>query len=75
MAYTEKQEETITVLPTGALQVRVDTVVFRDGVEIARLPNRETYSSDVDPDTISSDRVRAIASLVSTRSANFLKKR
>lgn len=43
MAFTEKTEIKIEVLHSGILQVRTDSVVLRDGVEITRTYHRSSH--------------------------------
>ena len=66
MALTEKKEiGSIEVLPMGQIQVRTDTVIQKDGVEISRTYHRHVVEPDAD---ISGEdqRVKDIANTVHT---------
>jgi len=41
MEITERQEEQVTVLADGQLQVRIDNIIERDGEEISRTFHRK----------------------------------
>jgi hypothetical protein len=41
MALTDREERQVTVLVDGRLQVRVDTIIERDGEEISRTFHRK----------------------------------
>ena len=66
MALTERTEVgSMDVLPTGQIQVRVDTVIERDGEEISRTYHRHVVNPD--SDTSNEDqRVKDIANTVHT---------
>ncbi len=66
MALTERTEiGSMDVLPTGQIQVRVDTVIERDGEEISRTYHRHVVNPD--SDTSNEDqRVKDIANTVHT---------
>jgi hypothetical protein len=66
MALTEKTEiGSMEVLPMGQIQVRTDTIIERDGVEISRSYHRHVVEPDAD---ISGEdqRVKDIANTVHT---------
>lgn len=48
---TERQEIKLEILDDGQIQVRTDTVIERDGVEITRLHHRETLEPGQDVST------------------------
>ena len=50
---------TLTVLEDGQIQVRTDTVIERDGVEITRTYHRHVVEPDMEPDKFS-PRLKAI---------------
>ena len=61
MALTEREEiGSITVLADGQLEVRKDTVIERDGVEISRTYHRHVVEPGDDLDAEDS-RVKAVA--------------
>jgi|TARA_R100001244_G_scaffold2854_1_gene4197 hypothetical protein len=61
MALTEREEiGTITVLADGQLEVRKDTVIERDGVEISRTYHRHVVEPGADLDA-EDPRVKAVA--------------
>ncbi len=67
MALAEKIEiGSIQVLPRGQIQVRTDTVIERDGVEISRAYHRHVVEPDYD---ISGEhqRVKDVAAVVHTQ--------
>jgi hypothetical protein len=66
MALTERQEiGSIEVLPMGQIQVRTDTVIERDGVEISRTYHRHVCEPDHDC-TNEDQRVKDVANVVHT---------
>ena len=66
MALTEKIEiGSIEVLPMGQIQVRTDTIIERDGVELSKSYHRHVVEPD--SDTSNEDqRVKDIANTVHT---------
>ena len=66
MALTEKIEiGSIEVLPRGQIQVRTDTVIEKDGVEISRAYHRHVIEPDGDI-TNEDQRVKDIATVAHT---------
>ena len=66
MALTERIEiGSMDVLPTGQIQVRVDTVIERDGEEISRTYHRHVVNPDADTSN-EDQRVKDIANTVHT---------
>ncbi len=67
MALTEEDvEEVVQIVgPFRHVQVRIDTVIKRDGVEISRQHKRKIISPDMDPSG-ESDYIRSICELVQT---------
>tara|TARA_R100000808_G_scaffold8554_1_gene24170 strand:- start:130 stop:381 length:252 start_codon:yes stop_codon:yes gene_type:complete len=66
MALTERKEiGSIEVLPLGQIQVRTDTVIEKDGVEISRTYHRHVVEPDKDI-TNEDQRVKDIATTVHT---------
>mgnify|MGYP001495059577 CR=1 FL=1 len=66
MALTERTEiGVIEVLPMGQIQVRTDTIIERDGVEISRAYHRHVCNPDHDC-TDEDQRVKDIAVVVHT---------
>ena len=66
MALTERIEiGKIEVLPMGQIQVRTDTVIERDGVEISRTYHRHVCNPDHDC-TNEDQRVKDVANVVHT---------
>lgn len=65
MALTEQNEEYITILPDGTMQVLIKTIIERDGVEVAATNWRTTHSPDKDINLLSGDQKR-IAQLLWT---------
>ena len=66
MALTERTEiGQMTVLPLGQIQVRTDTIIERDGVELSKSYHRHVVNPD--SDTSNEDqRVKDIANTVHT---------
>ena len=60
MAFTEKQEYKIEVLPNGTLQVRRADIVLKDGVEVGRTYHRHCLHPGDDV-TNEVQRVQAVA--------------
>lgn len=56
--YSESSEFFITVIPTGHVEVRCDTVTLRDGVEIARRPHRHVLAPG---DDLSAEDIHVVA--------------
>ena len=66
MALTEKTEiGSIEVLPMGQVQVRTDTIIEKDGVEISRSYHRHVVEPDGDI-TNEDQRVKDIAAVAHT---------
>ena len=66
MALTEKTEiGSIEVLPMGQIQVRTDTIIDKDGVELSRAYHRHVVEPDADI-TNEDQRVKDIATTVHT---------
>ena len=66
MALTEKTEiGSIEVLPMGQIQVRKDTIIEKDGVEISRAYHRHVVEPDGDI-TNEDQRVKDIATVAHT---------
>ena len=66
MALTERIEiGSMDVLPTGQIQVRVDTVIERDGEEISRTYHRHVVNPDADTSN-EDQRVKDVANAVHT---------
>ncbi len=66
MALTEKTEiGSIEVLPMGQVQVRTDTIIEKDGVEISRSYHRHVVEPDSDI-TNEDQRVKDIATVAQT---------
>ena len=69
MALTEKIEiGRIEVLPMGQIQVRTDTVIEKDGVEISRSYNRHMLTTDVSAGDVAKQdqRVKDVANVTHT---------
>jgi len=68
MALVERLAYQTTILEDGQLQVREDTIIERDGVEISRLYHRRVLAPLAPPteDTHPDARVRAVAALIWT---------
>jgi hypothetical protein len=56
----------ISILADGQLQVREDTVIIEDEVELSRTYFRTTYAPTTDIETITNPKVKAVAKLVWT---------
>ena len=66
MALTEKTEiGSIEVLPMGQVQVRTDTIIEKDGVELSRSYHRHVVEPDKDI-TNEDQRVKDIAAVAHT---------
>tara|TARA_R100000656_G_scaffold72381_1_gene54027 strand:- start:69 stop:317 length:249 start_codon:yes stop_codon:yes gene_type:complete len=66
MSLTERKEiGSIEVLPMGQIQVRTDTVIERDGVEISRTYHRRVVVPDADTSN-EDQRVKDVANTVHT---------
>ena len=66
MALTERTEiGSIEVLPMGQIQVRTDTVIEKDGVELSRSYHRHVVEPDHDI-TNEDQRVKDVANVVHT---------
>ena len=66
MALTERIEiGSMDVLPMGQIQVRTDTVIERDGVEISRAYHRHVVNPDADTSN-EDQRVKDIANTAHT---------
>ena len=66
MALTEKTEiGSIEVLPMGQIQVRTDTIIEKDGVELSRAYHRHVVEPDADI-TNEDQRVKNVANVVHT---------
>jgi hypothetical protein len=66
MALTERTEiGSMDVLPMGQIQVRTDTVIERDGVEISRTYHRHVVVPDADTSN-EDQRVKDVANTVHT---------
>jgi hypothetical protein len=66
MALTERIEiGSMNVLPMGQIQVRTDTVIERDGVEISRAYHRHVVNPDADTSN-EDQRVKDIANTAHT---------
>lgn len=67
MALTERNEQTVIVLPSGTIRVRDELIIERDGVEINRLFHSKVIN--VGDDTFNeSQRVKDVASKIWTKS-------
>ena len=69
MALTEKTEiGSIEVLPMGQVQVRTDTIIEKDGVEISRSYHRHVVEPDVSAGYLANEdqRVKDIATVAHT---------
>lgn len=67
MALTERQViGVITILEDGQLQIRTDTVIERDGVEIQRLHHRKVLAPGDDTRAEIDDRIRTVATAMWT---------
>ena len=69
MALTEKTEiGSIEVLPMGQVQVRTDTIIEKDGVEISRTFHRHVIAPDVSAGDLAKQdqRVKDIAAAAHT---------
>ena len=69
MALTEKTEiGKIEVLPMGQVQVRTDTIIEKDGVEISRAYHRHVLTPDVSAGDLEKQdqRVKDIAAVAHT---------
>ena len=60
MAFTEKTEYKVEVLPNGTLQVRRADIVLKDGVEVGRTYHRHCLTPGADV-TNEVQRVQAVA--------------
>jgi len=66
MALTERTEiGQITILPDGQIQVRTDTIIEKDGVEISRQYHRHVVDP-LDDITNEDQQVKDVASVVHT---------
>ena len=66
MALTERTEiGSIEVLPMGQIQVRTDTIIEKDGVELSRAYHRHVVEPDADI-TNEDQRVKNVANVVHT---------
>jgi hypothetical protein len=69
MALIERTEiGKIEILPNGVIQIRVDTVIERDGKEISRLYHRPpVLEPEHQTDHIADTRIKAVAAVVWTK--------
>ena len=66
MALTERKEiGSMNVLPMGQIEVRTDTVIEKDGVEVSRLYNRHVCEPDSTYEN-EDQRVKDVANVVHT---------
>lgn len=52
MAFTDRNEMTITVKPDGVLEVRLERTLVEDGVDLTKLFRRAVFTPDMDPATL-----------------------
>lgn len=63
MAFSDRNEMTITIKPDGVLEVRLDRTIIEDGTDLTTLFRRAVFTPDMDPTTLP-PRVRRVANAV-----------